>query len=229
MNYVISIVTPEALPRLEELTRELELPLNVTLHGHGTAIQSVLDFLGIESNEKRVMLSAATEEKTRAFIDGQRERLHLGVPGHGIVIAVPMKSVGGGKTMEFLKGNETGTGKYTPQLSFAYELIVVIASEGQTELVMDAARAAGARGGTVLHGKGTGAEQVKKFYNITIAEEKEVVLIVAKTEEKAEIMRSILKLAGPDTEAGAVTFSLPVSGLAGFGLTEEPEESSPGL
>ena len=126
MNYVISIVTPEALPRLEELTRELELPLNVTLHGHGTAIQSVLDFLGIESNEKRVMLSAATEEKTRAFIDGQRERLHLGVPGHGIVIAVPMKSVGGGKTMEFLKGNETGTGKYTPQLSFAYELIVVI-------------------------------------------------------------------------------------------------------
>ena len=135
MNYVISIVTPEALPRLEALTRELELPLNVTLHGHGTAIQ---------------MLSAATEEKTRVFIDGQRERLHLGVPGHGIVIAVPMKSVGGGKTMEFLKGNETGTGKYTPQLSFAYELIVVIASEGQTELVMDAARAAGARGGTVL-------------------------------------------------------------------------------
>ena len=51
MNYVISIVTPEALPRLEELTKELGLPLNVTLHGRGTAIQSVLDFLGIESNE----------------------------------------------------------------------------------------------------------------------------------------------------------------------------------
>ena len=128
MNYVISIVTPEALPRLEELTEELGLPLNVTLHGHGTAIQSMLDFLGIESNEKRVMLSAATEDKTKALIAGQRERLHLGVPGHGIVIAVPMKSVGGGKTMEFLKGNEAGTGKYTPELNFAYELIVIIGS-----------------------------------------------------------------------------------------------------
>ena len=167
MNYVISIVTPEALPRLEELTEELALPLNVTLLGYGTAIQSMLDFLGIESNEKRVMLSAATEEKTKAFIEGQRERLHLGVPGHGIVIAVPMKSVGGGKTMEFLKGAEVGSGKYKPELNFAYELIVVIASQGQSDLVMDAARAAGARGGTVLHGKGTGAEQVKKFYNIT--------------------------------------------------------------
>ena len=39
MNYVISIVTPEALPRLEELTEELALPLNVTLLGYGTAIQ----------------------------------------------------------------------------------------------------------------------------------------------------------------------------------------------
>ena len=221
MNYVISIVTPEALPRLEELAKELGLPLNVTLHGRGTAIQSVLDFLGIESNEKRVMLSAATEEKTRAFIRGQRERLHLGVPGHGIAIAVPMKSVGGGKTMEFLRSGETGTGKYTPELNFAYELIVVIASEGQTELVMDAARAAGARGGTVLHGKGTGAEQVKKFYNITIAEEKEVFLIVAKAEEKTEIMRSILQKAGPDTPAKAIAFSLPTTEVAGFGFPGE--------
>ena len=214
MNYVISIVTPEALPRLEELTEELALPLNVTLLGYGTAIQSMLDFLGIESNEKRVMLSAATEEKTKAFIEGQRERLHLGVPGHGIVIAVPMKSVGGGKTM-------VGTGKYKPELNFAYELIVVIASQGQSDLVMDAARAAGARGGTVLHGKGTGDEQVKKFYNITIAQEKEVVLIVARAEQKAEIMRSILEKAGPDSPAQSIAFSLPTTEVAGFGFRRE--------
>ena len=123
--------------------------------------------------------------------------------------------------MEFLKGTETGSGKYTPDLNFAYELIVVIASQGQSDLVMEAARAAGARGGTVLHGKGTGDEQVKKFYNITIAQEKEVVLIVARTEQKAEIMRSILRKAGPDSDAGAIVFSLPASAVAGFGLLEE--------
>ena len=123
--------------------------------------------------------------------------------------------------MEFLKGSEAGTGKYTPELNFAYELIVVIASEGQTDLVMDAARAAGARGGTVLHGKGTGAEQAKKFYNITIAEEKEVFLIVAKAEEKTEIMRSILQKAGPGTPAGAIAFSLPTTEVAGFGFRKE--------
>ena len=53
MNYVISITGPEALGVLEDICEELALPLNVTLHGRGTAVQSMLDLLGIESNEKR--------------------------------------------------------------------------------------------------------------------------------------------------------------------------------
>lgn len=52
MNYVISITGPEALGVLEDICEELALPLNVTLHGRGTAVQSMLDLLGIESNEK---------------------------------------------------------------------------------------------------------------------------------------------------------------------------------
>ena len=90
MNYVISITGPEALGVLEDICEELALPLNVTLHGRGTAVQSMLDLLGIESNEKRVVLSTATEEKTAALIEAQKRRLHIGVPGHGIVIAVPL-------------------------------------------------------------------------------------------------------------------------------------------
>lgn len=218
MNYVISITVPEALGVLEDICEELSLPLNVTLHGHGTAVQSMLDLLGIESNEKWVVLSTATEEKTAALIEAQKRRLHIGVPGHGIVVAVPEKSIGGGKTVAYLTGEENASVKTTPPGSYAYELIIVVAREGQTDLVMNAARAAGARGGTVLHGKGTGAKSDPKFHNISIAEEKEVILIVSKSEEKSEIMRSILKKAGPDTPAGAIVFSLPATEVAGFGF-----------
>ena len=205
MNYVISITGPEALGVLEDICEELALPLNVTLHGRGTAVQSMLDLLGIESNEKRVVLSTATEEKTAALIEAQKRRLHIGVPGHGIVIAVPVKSIGGGKTVAYLMGEENKSAKTAPPSGYAYEL-------------MNAARAAGARGGTVLHGKGTGAKADPKFHNISIAEEKEVILIVSKTEEKSEIMRSILKKAGPDPPAKAIAFSLPTSEVAGFGF-----------
>ena len=218
MNYVISITVPEALGVLEDICEELSLPLNVTLHGRGTAVQSMLDLLGIESNEKWVVLSTATEEKTAALIEAQKRRLHIGVPGHGIVVAVPVKSIGGGKTVAYLTGEENASVKTPPPGSYAYELIIVVAREGQTDLVMNAARAAGARGGTVLHGKGTGAKSDPKFHNISIAEEKEVILIVSKSEEKSEIMRSILKKAGPDTPAGAIVFSLPATEVAGFGF-----------
>lgn len=222
MNFIISITSPEALPVLTGVCEDMALPLNVTLSGRGTAVKSMLDVLGIESNLKRIMFSVANEEKTREFITRQKRQLHIGVPGHGIVIAVPVKSIGGGKTVAYLRG-EDGTAKYIPSLNYAYELIVVIANEGRTDTVMNAARAAGARGGTVLHGKGTGSEAAMKFLNISIADEKEVILIVAPTAEKTAIMSEILKKAGPDTDAKAIAFSLPTSAVAGFGFSGDAE------
>ncbi len=217
MNYIISICDPKAAPKLTEICSELGLRIAVSLHGRGTAVRSMLDILGIEDNEKRVILTIANRKKTKEFIREQKRRLFIGVPGHGVAVAVPIKSIGGGKTVAFLNG-EQQIAKYTPELNYAYELITVIANEGRSDLVMNAARSAGAKGGTVLHGKSTGAKDSEKFYNISISGEKEVILIVAEAVQKSEIMRSILKNAGPDSEAGAIVFSMPVSEVAGFGM-----------
>ena len=108
--------------------------------------------------------------------------------------------------------------KEMPQVSDRHELIVVIANEGRTDDVMDPARSAGATGGTVLHGKGSANEETARFLNISISSEKEVILIVALKEKKADIMRAVLSKAGPGTEASAITFSVPVATVAGFGL-----------
>ena len=217
MNYIISICDPKAAPNLTEICSELGLRIAVSLHGRGTAVRSMLDILGIEDNEKRVILTIANRKKTKEFIREQKRRLFIGVPGHGVTVAVPIKSIGGGKTVAFLNGEQQNA-KYTPELNYSYELITVIANEGRSDLVMNAARSAGAKGGTVLHGKSTGAKDSEKFYNISISGEKEVILIVAEAAQKSEIMRSILKNAGPDSEAGAIVFSMPVSEVAGFGM-----------
>jgi nitrogen regulatory protein PII len=125
------------------------------------------------------------------------------------------------KTLAYLNNGEQQPARYTPELNGKYELIVIVANEGRTDQVMNAARAAGATGGTVLHGKGTGSQNPKKFYNVSIASEKEVILMVAQNDRKAAIMQSVLHHAGPDSEAGAILFSLPVSEVAGFGLMED--------
>lgn len=221
MNYLISVVNPGVMERVCDISTALDLPQTVTMLGHGTAAKSMLDLLGIESTEKRIIMTVANPEKTKQFIREMRQQLYIGIPGHGIVVAVPIKSVGGGKTLAYLNNGEQQPARYTPELNDKYELIVIVANEGRTDQVMNAARAAGATGGTVLHGKGTGSQNPKKFYNVSIAAEKEVILMVAQSDRKAAIMQSILHQAGPDSEAGAILFSLPVSEVAGFGLMED--------
>lgn len=220
MNYIITVVNPEAVQKLSDVCNRLEMPLNIALHGRGTAVKSMRDLLGIESTEKWIIFSAASEEKTKQFFRELKRSLYIGVPGHGIAMAVPIKSVGGGKTLAFLNDGQQNA-RYTPDFNFSYELIVVIANEGRTDTVMNAARAAGATGGTVLHGKGTTSKETEKFLSVSIAREKEVILIAARTEHKADIMRSIMTRAGTETEAGAVVFSVPINEIAGFGMFDE--------
>ena len=220
MNYLISVVNPGAMERVCEIAAALDLPQTVAMLGHGTAAKSMLDLLGIESTEKRI-ITVANSEKAQQFIKDMRQQLYIGIPGHGIVIAIPIKSVGGGKTLAYLNNGEQQPARYTPELNGKYELIVIVANEGRTDQVMNAARAAGATG---LHGKGTGSQNPKKFYNVSIASEKEVILMVAQNDRKAAIMQSVLHHAGPDSEAGAILFSLPVSEVAGFGLMDEAAE-----
>ena len=100
-----------------------------------------------------------------------------------------------------------------------YDLLLVIANQGYTGSIMDAARAAGAGGGTVIHAKGTGMEGAAKFMGIDLVNEKELVLIVARTSEKNQIMKSIMD--GADKKAGAIVFSLPVTDTAGLRLLDE--------
>ena len=81
-------------------------------------------------------------------------------------------------------------------MNFEHELITVILNEGYSDFVMDAARAAGAGGGTVLHAKGTGGTRGEKFFSVSLADEKDMIYIIAHKDEKAAIMRSINEQAG---------------------------------
>ena len=98
-----------------------------------------------------------------------------------------------------------------------YTLIVAIAESGSTDTVMDAARSAGARGGTVVHAKGTANDKItNSFFGVTVASEKEMVYIVSKRSDRDVIMKAIMEKAGPTTDAKAVVFSLPVDSVVGL-------------
>jgi nitrogen regulatory protein PII len=105
-----------------------------------------------------------------------------------------------------------------------YSLIITIVNKGFSELVMDAAKEKGARGGTVLSGHGTGSMEAQKFFNFIISEEKETVFIVVNKELRQEIMTNIAVKAGLNTKGQGVVFALPVDETVGFNKPEEREE-----
>ena len=197
--------------------------------GNGTAHEKTLSLLGIEKNEKAVLVSLVTYPTLKKILRGLALEMKIDLPDRGIAIAVPLSSVGGAKTLEYFSaGQDTddlNDGADAPQneeveMQTVQELIVAIYEKGYTDFVMDAAREAGAGGGTTIRAKGTSAG-AQKFFGLSLADEKEMLFIVTSTAKKKDIMKAIMQNAGMESKAHSLVFSLPVTDSAGFRFADE--------
>ena len=191
--------------------QEQGIPLVLTALGSGTATTEILDCLGLEATEKAVLFCVAPHSPQ--LVRRAEKALWLDVPGRGILMTVPVSSIGGAAARDYLLQQEV---EKSMEKEITHELLVVITNQGHTDMVMDAARAAGATGGTAVHAKGTGTELAKKFFGVSIAAEKELIFILTLEETRVPIMKAIMAQAGMQTEAQSLVFSLPVSDIAGL-------------
>ncbi len=217
-----TIVSRKQFKKYFRLYQEEQLQVMFVTLGSGTATGDILDYKGHESTEPAVMFHVIEEDAWQEAKKHLRQKLQIDAPGEGIAFVVPLSSIGGKKTLQFLSGKEDFQKEEESVLKdTVYELIVVISNQGYTELAMDAARSAGAYGGTVIHAKGTGMEQAEKFMGVTLASEKEIIFIVAKKEQKNDIMKAVMEQAGMQSKAKSIVFSLPVTDTAGLRLMED--------
>ncbi len=217
-----TIVDRKIVQKYLSLYRENDLHVMYLTLGYGTASNEIMDYLGLDSIEKAVAISVVEEETWLTVKKQLQKKLKIDAPGGGIAFTVPLSSVGGKKTLQFLLEKEDYQKQEESTLKNTdHELIVVISQQGYTDVIMDAAREAGAYGGTIIHAKGTAGDVADKFMGVTIADEKEIVYIVSKTEEKNAIMKAIIEKAGLNSKAKAICFSLPVTDTAGLRLLED--------
>lgn len=97
-----------------------------------------------------------------------------------------------------------------------YDLILTVVNRGFADHVVDAAREAGAHGGTVFYARGTGVHEVEKFFSIVIQPEKEIVLNLVKHSQTKEIIHAIVDAAGLTSEGRGMSLALPVSDVVGL-------------
>ena len=206
--------------QFSSLFKAEHLPVMLLTLGTGTASSEMLDYFGMESREKIVIFTVVTLESWRHVKERMEQKLNIDVPGTGISFIIPVSSVGGGKALRYLlAGQEYEKEEESELKNTEYELLIVISNYGYNNLVMEAARGAGAGGGTVVHARGTGMEKAEKFLGVRLAEEKEMTFIVARAEKKNEIMQAIMEKAGMDSKAKSILFSLPVTETAGLRIS----------
>ena len=189
--------------------------------GHGMASSKTLSLLGLEQTEKVVMQSIVTGAKMYELKSALTKTMSIDLPDRGIAVAVPLSSIASKRVLDHILTEQTicdAQNQTSTERKIDMELIVAICIKGNSDKIMDAARAAGARGGTVVKAKGT-ASGSDMFFGMAISDEKEIIYIVARKEEKSDIMKAI---ASYTNEHGThpITFSLPVTETAGFRLLD---------
>ena len=107
-----------------------------------------------------------------------------------------------------------------------YVMILCIINNGFSEIAMNAAKMCGARGGTVIHGRGTASKEAEKFFNISIQPEKEIVMILVKEEIKSAILQGLYSAVGTSTPAQGIAFALPVDEVVGIDNNQKLNEKS---
>ena len=101
-----------------------------------------------------------------------------------------------------------------------YQMILCIVNSGFSETVMEAAKEAGARGGTVIHARGTANKEAEQFFHITIQPDKEIVRILVTDGIKDAVLHALYQSAGLKTEGQGIAFSLPVDEVVGLTVSE---------
>ena len=189
--------------------------------GRGSATSETLSLLGLEQSEKVVMQSIVTANKMYELKDALTRQMSIDLPDRGIAVAVPLSSIASKRVLDHIMTEQAGEESENivrSERKIDMELIISICLKGNSDKIMKVAREAGATGGTIVKAKGT-ASSSDMFFGMAISDEKEMLYIVSRKEQKSDIMKAI---ASYTNEHGThpIVFSLPVTETAGFRLLD---------
>ncbi|WP_026957308.1 P-II family nitrogen regulator [Aliagarivorans taiwanensis] len=85
-----------------------------------------------------------------------------------------------------------------------FKMIVAFVDDHKTAKVLDAARAAGATGATVINNaRGEGVSRKKTFFGLSLESQADVLLFVVESHRAKSILNTISKVAAFDEEEGS--------------------------
>jgi len=220
LDYMVIIVGKGIADDYLNLIQKQGVLFALKTTGNGTATDEVRKYLGLDNEEKRVLFTTMTHKKAKRILslfDGESQ---LNRPGAGIAFTIPISSIAGNQALQLFTGktaSEEEKEEIKLKAQTEHELIMAVATRGYVDTVMDSARKAGVQGGTVIHALGTKLDpNERQFYGISVGRERELIIMLVKSDIKDAAMKQITDEAGLHTPAQCMVLSLPVNGVAGI-------------
>lgn len=218
---VLAVIT---VPKLAEKTAKMfkkeKLPLQYRFNAEGTASSEIMDILGIGSTDKCVLATFLPKHMSGTILGKLHTELKLDTVNSGIAFTIPLSGANSLilRMLQNAEGkNNIKVGKDDSNMSGSkHALIAAIVNISFSTAVMEAAKSAGARGGTVVHSRFIETDEAASVFGIDVQDEKEIVMIIADAQDKIAIMQAIGEKCGMHSEAKGVVISMPIDSVIGL-------------
>ena len=195
-----------------KIFNKYKIGFRFVVNGMGTASGSLLNYFGLNQEDKTVMSVVVTSKLCKCLLNDLIEKGRFNEHGKGIAFGIPLSSA----TKYMIDFYENQELEDIEMEEVNKHLIITIVNQGNAEKVMTEAKKAGATGGTTLNGRGMNSDKIIKFLNITIEPEKDIVLILVPDNIRNDVMKMIINALGLKTPGAGICFSLPVDYVAGL-------------
>ena len=222
---LISFVSRGKSSNAVRVSRSYQALSHLVIHAKGTARSEILSYLGLEVDEKDVIISYIRAEHAQAALQALRRDLEMDKPGHGISFLVPVLSSKGLKAVfRFAEQSDSSDAKEVSTINASlvsdegilfneHELILVTLQPDSISTAMHYAHNAGAGGGTVVDVSNTG---IKGFMHYKDNEEYKLLLILAEADCSQGIINAIQAGLKKTGLVAAFILSLPVAAAVGI-------------
>lgn len=205
------IVNHGQADRVIKIAYEEGVPGATVFYGYGTINKGILYLLGLNDSRKEIVLMVSDSETGNRAMQAIIHKKQMHKLHQGIAFSLPLIQLIGSNKMK----SEIPTSEKEVK-TMEYQAIFTIVDKGKAEDVIDAAYRAGGTGGTVINARGSGIHETQKIFNIPIEPEKEVVLVIAKTEIVSKITDEIRKDLHIDEPGRGIIFISDVSQTYGL-------------
>ena len=206
--------------KLTKLYTQNQVFTHMRCEGTGTATSEIMDILGLGSSEKDIIMSLAPVSAARVLLEKLGDDLHGAAPGRGIAFTVPLAAVNSlvATVINMRTRTERESGGEEMDKEKKSSLVLVMLNQGYTDAVMETAKKAGARGGTIVRGRWVSDEGMEQqFQGMARQAEKEILYIVVPREIRNAVMEAINDKHGVQTEAGALVCALGIDQMVHLG------------